>query len=233
MKKILLILLVFNIKIAYVNSIEPDVFVQSTVNRASQTLSKNISKEEKIKELKNIAKESVNLDEVWIHFSGHGSYVKDDNNDETDGNDEMILPMDFKTSGNITDDELRLQLNNMKCMVYITMDCCHSGTNVNLPYQLIDNKETEITTKNNALLANVIKISGCQDAQTSMESYQQDTQEFRGALTNAFIQNATEFKGSIFHVLCDNVRKDLQDKGFKQVPMLSFSQLGDSKLSLF
>ena len=35
-------------------SIEPDVFVQSTVNRASNILSKNISKEEKINELKGL-----------------------------------------------------------------------------------------------------------------------------------------------------------------------------------
>ena len=34
-------------------SIEPDIFVQSTVNRASHILSKNISKVEKINQLKN------------------------------------------------------------------------------------------------------------------------------------------------------------------------------------
>ena len=38
-------------------SIEPDIFVQSTVNRASQTLSKNISKEEKMIELQELAKD--------------------------------------------------------------------------------------------------------------------------------------------------------------------------------
>jgi len=70
MKKILLILLVFNFKIAYVNSIEPDVFVQSTVNRASQTLSKNISKEEKINELKTIAKETVDIKGVGFYSLG-------------------------------------------------------------------------------------------------------------------------------------------------------------------
>ena len=70
MKKILLILLVFNFKISYVNSIEPDVFVQSTVNRASQTLSKNISKEEKINELKTIAKETVDIRGVGFYSLG-------------------------------------------------------------------------------------------------------------------------------------------------------------------
>ena len=70
MKKILLILLVFNIKFNYVNSIEPDVFIQSTVNRASQTLSKNISKKEKINELKSIAKETVDIKGVGFYSLG-------------------------------------------------------------------------------------------------------------------------------------------------------------------
>ena len=45
MKKLILILFLLNLN-NYVYSIEPDVFVQSTVNRASQILSKNISKED-------------------------------------------------------------------------------------------------------------------------------------------------------------------------------------------
>ena len=48
MKKILIILLLFNLKFGYVFSIEPEIFVQSTVNRASQVLSKDISKEDKL-----------------------------------------------------------------------------------------------------------------------------------------------------------------------------------------
>ena len=70
MKKILLILLLFNINLANVYSIEPDVFVQSTVNRASQILSKNISKEEKINQLKSIARETVDIKGVGYYSLG-------------------------------------------------------------------------------------------------------------------------------------------------------------------
>ncbi|MDC3099512.1 ABC transporter substrate-binding protein [Candidatus Pelagibacter sp.] len=70
MKKILLILLIFSLKSTFVLSIEPDVFVQSTVNRASQILSKNISKEEKINELKSIAKETVDIKGVGFYSLG-------------------------------------------------------------------------------------------------------------------------------------------------------------------
>ena len=60
-KKILLILILLNLNNTYVFSIEPDVFVQSTVNRASDILSRNISKENKINELKKIAKDTVDI----------------------------------------------------------------------------------------------------------------------------------------------------------------------------
>ncbi len=51
-------------------SIEPDIFVQSTVNRASSILSKDISKEEKINELKNIAKDTVDIKGVGFYSLG-------------------------------------------------------------------------------------------------------------------------------------------------------------------
>ena len=70
MKKILLILLLISVNTLNVYSIEPDVFVQSTVNRASQILSKNISKEEKINQLKSIAKETVDIKGVGFYSLG-------------------------------------------------------------------------------------------------------------------------------------------------------------------
>ena len=69
-KKIFIVLLLFNINLNDVYSISPDVFVQSTVNRASQILSKNISKQEKIEELKSIAKETVDIKGVGFYSLG-------------------------------------------------------------------------------------------------------------------------------------------------------------------
>ena len=79
MKKILIILLLFNLNFEDVASIEADIFVQSTVNRASQILSKNISKEEKIKELKIIAKETVDIRGVGFYSLGSIRKNLDDN----------------------------------------------------------------------------------------------------------------------------------------------------------
>ncbi len=70
LKKIILIIFVYLINFTNSYSIEPDVFVQSTVNRASQILSKNLSKEEKITELKSIAKDTVDIRGVGLYSLG-------------------------------------------------------------------------------------------------------------------------------------------------------------------
>ena len=69
-KKFLIFFLIFNFNLSVVFSIEPDIFVQSTVNRASAILSKNITKEEKIDQLKSIAKETVDIKGVGFYSLG-------------------------------------------------------------------------------------------------------------------------------------------------------------------
>ena len=69
-KKFLLVLFFYTLIFSNSYSIEPDVFVQSTVNRASSILSKDISKEEKINELKIIAKETVDIKGVGFYSLG-------------------------------------------------------------------------------------------------------------------------------------------------------------------
>ena len=80
MKKFLIIILFFNLSYTHTYSIEPEVFVQSTVNRASQVLSKNISKEEKMNGLKIIAKETVDI--MGIGFYSLGSARKNLNDSQ-------------------------------------------------------------------------------------------------------------------------------------------------------
>ena len=70
MKKFLIIVLFFNLSNTHAYSIEPQVFVQSTVNKASQVLSQDISKEEKINGLKIIAKETVDITGIGFYSLG-------------------------------------------------------------------------------------------------------------------------------------------------------------------
>ena len=69
-KKISLILLFLNLVYNNVYSIEPDVFVQSTVNRASEVLSENISKDEKMEKLKKIALDTVDIKGIGFYTLG-------------------------------------------------------------------------------------------------------------------------------------------------------------------
>ena len=69
-KKILIILFLLNLNYSYVYSMEPEIFVQSTVNEASKVLSKDISKEEKINQLKSIAKKTVDIKGVGYYSLG-------------------------------------------------------------------------------------------------------------------------------------------------------------------
>ena len=64
----ILICCLFAAKIS--QAIEPDVFVQSTVNRASQTLSREISKEKKMFELQELAKETVDIKGIGLYTLG-------------------------------------------------------------------------------------------------------------------------------------------------------------------
>jgi len=80
MKKFFTILLLISLFINNANSIEADVFVQSTVNRASEILSKNISREEKMNGLKIIAKETVDI--MGVGFYSLGSTRKDLNENQ-------------------------------------------------------------------------------------------------------------------------------------------------------
>ena len=79
MKIFFTLIILLNFFFNNANSIEPNVFVQSTVNRASQVLSKNISKEEKISELKTIAKETVDIRGVGFYSLGSARKKLNDN----------------------------------------------------------------------------------------------------------------------------------------------------------
>ena len=78
-KKFLLVFFIYICSFTNSFSIQPDVFVQSTVNRASSILSKNISKEEKINELKIIAKETVDIKGVGFYSLGSARKNLDEN----------------------------------------------------------------------------------------------------------------------------------------------------------
>ena len=82
MKKLISSIVFLTIYLTNINSafsISPDIFIQSTVNRASNILSKDISKEEKINQLKIIAKETVDIRGIGFYSLGSASRDLDEN----------------------------------------------------------------------------------------------------------------------------------------------------------
>ncbi len=74
-------------------------------------------------------------DFILVYYSGHGTYVPDNNNDEVDGYDECIIPVDFdpnNISSVILDDELGNIFSSSKTQkgVFI-FDSCYSGGLIN------------------------------------------------------------------------------------------------------
>ena len=78
--KYIFVFFIYFLSINNLYSVEPDIFVQSTVNRASKVLSENLSKNDKINKLKEIAIETVDI--KGIGFYTLGSARKNLNDDQ-------------------------------------------------------------------------------------------------------------------------------------------------------
>lgn len=86
---------------------------------------------------RKIVEESESGDCIFLHYSGHGCKIPDDSGDEADGYDEALVPVDYQSVGVIRDDDLYATIiKPLKEGVTLTslMDCCHSGTVLDLPY---------------------------------------------------------------------------------------------------
>jgi hypothetical protein len=69
-------------------------------------------------------------DSVVITYSGHGSFVPDEDGDEPDGTDECLCPYDIRSKGPVTDDELfdLFSARQPGAKLLMISDSCHSGT---------------------------------------------------------------------------------------------------------
>ena len=86
MKKLLILFIFLTFSLTNINnafSISPDVFIQSTVNRASQLLSKDISKDDKMSQLKLIAKETVDIRGIGFYSLGDARKGLNENQKKT------------------------------------------------------------------------------------------------------------------------------------------------------
>ena len=180
------------------------------------------SRENILKEIKNILSEATEGDLIFIYYSGHGSYTIDRSQDELDGKDELIVPLDFNA---ISDDELKVIIQENlkeKTTLFCLFDCCHSGTLLDLRYQCLENLNYDNFTENPKNLetkGNVILLSGCRDEQYSYESLVGD--KVHGAMSWAFNELTKNNNNLTWRLLLKNMRNIIKTSNFNQIPQLS------------
>merc|ERR1719330_415470 len=84
-------------------------------------------------------------DSLFFHYSGHGASVRDDDGDEEDGKDEALVPADYQSAGLLRDDDtFKYLVAPLQEGAWLTcvLDCCHSGTILDLPYVFKANAES-------------------------------------------------------------------------------------------
>ena len=169
-RKYFYVLLIYIFNLSNVYSIEPDVFVQSTVNRASKILSENISKEKKMDELKLIAKETVDI--RGIGFYTLGSVRKTLNDDQKKRYailfEEYFLKSFSSRLAEYTNPEIDVQSKEILSENYTIVNSLLKGT-AERPEVKID---WRIYTKNpeNPLIRDLI-IEGLSLARTQKEEF--------------------------------------------------------------
>ena len=156
---------------------------------------------------------------LWFQYSGHGYYTTDYNGDEADKKDECIVTSDMQL---ITDDVFTQYFTsriNKKANMFCLMDCCHSGTIMDLKYKYVS-ENSSVVQNNNVVGANIISLSGCRDDQTSADAWMSG--KWRGALTTCFLETlvGTSYKPELFDLL-NKVRALLREKNFTQIPQLT------------
>ena len=170
MKKLLIFLILFLSTSSYSISIEPDVFVQSTVNRASKLLGENISKEKKIEKLKLIAKDTVDI--KGIGFYTLGVKRKSLNDEEKERYSELFEEYFLKSFASrlaeYTNPEINVinkeKLNNNYTIVNSVLKATSERPEINIDWR--------IYTKNpdNPLIRDLI-IEGLSLARTQKEEF--------------------------------------------------------------
>jgi len=167
-------------------------------------------------------------DVLFFHFSGHGAQQEDPNGYEEDGMNETVCPVDFQRAGMMTDDEIGdLLVKNLPEGVRLTavMDCCHSGTGLDLPFTYTASGWREETNSYHSR-GDVQMFSGCDDDQTSADASSAGVAG--GAMTAAFCELIRAGGiGIPYPELMNQLHQLMRRRDFSQRPQLTSSQRFD------
>ena len=192
-KKFLLItfLIISFLNITKVYSIEPDVFIQSTVNRAAKTLGGDLTKDERVNKLKNIAIDTVDI--RGIGFYSLGSYRKNLSNEELKKYQEVFAEYFLKSFSSrlaeYSNPEIEVvskkKINENYTIVFSKLVATDTRPEVKIDWR--------VYTKNpdNLLIRDLI-IEGLSLARTQKEEFSSIISSSDGDI-NALIKNLEDF----------------------------------------
>ncbi|KAI3827853.1 hypothetical protein L1987_01940 [Smallanthus sonchifolius] len=201
--------------------------------------------------LRWLVKDNQPGDSLVFYFSGHGLCKPDFFDDELDGFNESICPVDFRTAGMIIDNEIndtivRPLKNGVK--LHAIIDACHSGTILDLSdvhstkgNHWLDNRSPSGVYKGTSG-GHAISISACEDNQLAADTsaFSDSGKQMEGAMTYTFKKALVENPSVTYAGLLASMHKDIlaaNAKGFSlrglfhrerlQEPLLSSSKVFD------
>ncbi|XP_076902020.1 metacaspase-1-like [Bidens hawaiensis] len=201
--------------------------------------------------LRWLVKDNQPGDSLVFYFSGHGLRQPDFFDDEIDGFDETICPLDFRTAGMIVDNEIndtivRPLKDGVK--LHAIIDACHSGTILDLPHIYstkekvwLDNSPPSGVYKGTSG-GHAISISACEDNQLAADTsvFSESGKQMEGAMTYTFRKALLENTRVTYASLLSSMHKDILEakkkcfslrglfhRGRLQEPLLSSSEVFD------
>lgn len=204
------------------------------INIITDLTAKKATRDNILEEFKNLLINSESGDLLFLLYSGHGSYAIDRNGDEADGRDELLVSCDLQ---GILDDELKSIIRTyLKADVtlFALMDCCFSGSVLDLKYQYLDSLNYEQFTENSKdleTIGDVFMISGCTDNQTSADAVFNN--KANGAMTWALLETLKSSSTISWRELVKNMRTLLKNSKFTQIPQLSSGKFVDIDKQIF
>lgn len=196
MKKIqivfFIIISIFYSNIAY--SISPDVFIQSTVNRAAETLGTGLSKEERMEELKKIALETVDI--RGIGFYSLGSHRKTATQEQKDEYEKVFREYFLQSfssrlaeySNPIIQVDSKKKINENYTIVSSTLAATEKRPSVKIEWRVYTKNQDQ------PLIRDLI-IEGLSLARTQKEEFNSIIQSADGDL-NALLENLRNFSNA-------------------------------------
>ena len=196
MKKFPIILFIltsiFYSNVAY--SISPDVFVQSTVNRAAETLGTGLTKDERIEELKKIALETVDI--RGIGFYSLGSHRKTATEEQKDKYEKVFKEYFLQSfssrlaeySNPIINVDSKKKINENYTIVSSTLAATEKRPSVKIEWRVYTKN------KDQPLIRDLI-IEGLSLARTQKEEFNSIIQSADGDL-NVLLNNLRNFSNA-------------------------------------